>query len=169
VAFGPALQGDIGTFDTPNLGLSFVAAWIPTPVRLELSGAYWLTQTINVPAPPPNPPRGGRLDLLSAALQGCYAFVTKPIEISPCAGIELGIYRGTAFGVSEIGSNSTFWGAFLWGGLLAWHVAGPFALRATLEAVSPLTRPTFQIGGVGSVHKPASLSGRAGIGLELRF
>ena len=168
-AIGASALGDAGTMARPDLGFAASLAWTPARFRVELSGSYWLSQTITLAAPPPNPPRGGRLDLATVGLLGCYALVTSPVELSPCAGAEIGPYRGSAFGVSETGSGSIVWSAFRVGGLAGLPIWGPLALRATLEGLAPLTRPTFQIGGVGQVHRPAPISGRAGIGAELRF
>lgn len=158
----------MGTFDRPNFGVSAHLAWTPLPVRIELDGTYWLTQTVTLPPRPPNPPRGAKLDFMSLGLLGCYALVRSPVELSPCAGAELGSFSAAAFGVAENGKGSALFSSMRLGGLVAFPL-GPFALRATLEGIAPLSRPSFQIGFLGEVHKPAPIGARAGVGAELRF
>jgi hypothetical protein len=138
-------------------------------LRIEVAGAYWLPQTVTLSAPPPNAPRGGTLHLSTVGLAGCYALLATRVEIGPCAGLEMGLYEGSAFGVSEPGTGATTWTALRLGTLASWRIVGPLALRMLLEGVLPVDRPTFQITGVGNVHRPAPLSGRAAAGIEMRF
>jgi hypothetical protein len=167
------VHGDTGTFDSPNVGLGGAFALTPGRWRLEVGAEYWLTQTITMPPAPPNLSRGGKLDLFTVGIAGCYALVRDErtrIDLMPCTGAEVGLFEGSAFGVSEPGSGATTWSAFKVGALGAWRVVGPLGLRLDLDAIVPFSRPTFVIGGVnGIVHRPAPLSGRAGVGVELRF
>jgi hypothetical protein len=168
---GVLARGDTGTFGSGNVGLNGTFALTLDLLRIELSGTYWLPQTIDLSAAPPNPPRGGKLKLTTVGLVGCYAFLhTERIDVSPCAGMELGLFEGSAYGVSEPGSGAATWTALRVGALGTWRVLGPFALRLEVEGLVPASRPTFLIGGVtGIVHRPAPLSGRAGAGLEIHF
>jgi hypothetical protein len=167
------LRGDTGTFDSPNAGIHAVFAFTPGGARVELAATYWLTQKVTLPPAPPNPQRGGRLDLASVGVLGCYAVLRAEglhIDVAPCAGAEVGLFEGTSFGVSELGNGAATWSALRAGALGTWRFLGPLALRLDLEAALPLSRPTFIIGGVAdNVHRPAALSGRAGAGLELHF
>jgi hypothetical protein len=147
---------------------------IPGRLRVQLSGTYWLPQKIALPPAPPNPARGGKLNLATVGLVGCYAFLHTPtLDVSPCAGMEVGLYEGSSYGVSEPGNGAATWTAFRAGGLGTWRFFGPLALRLDFEALVPGSRPTFQIGaltgGSAVVHRPAPLSGRAGAGFEIHF
>jgi hypothetical protein len=178
VALGAALLGDVGTFEHANAGVSAFVAWTPWRFRVEASATYWFTQRVDLPLNPPNPPRGGRLHLAEVGLRACYALwprtasrtASRTIELSPCAGAMLDDFRGEAYGVSEPGAGTAAFWALRGGALVSWRVVGPLALRLELEALLPVTaRPTFEISGVGPLHRPASLSGRAGAGVEVRF
>ena len=44
-----------------------------------------------------------------------------------------------------------------------------FALRTRLEALLPLSRPTFIVENGGTVHQPPTLGVRGSLGVELHF
>jgi hypothetical protein len=56
------------------------------------------------------------------------------------------------------------------GGIVpTFRLASWLALRAEVTAVVPLARPAFEIEGVETIHRPASMALRVGLGLDVRF
>jgi len=112
---------------------------------------------------------GGDFELLGGALNTCYAFPWRDVEVGPCAGLEAGSLRGSGTGVGLASSGSGLWLAATAGGLGMWRFLPAWALRLELGAAVPLRRDRFVLDNVGFVHQAAPVSGRAALGAELRF
>lgn len=114
---------------------------------------------------------GGRVDLLGAALDACGWWAVGVWEPRGCVGGELGSIRASAFGVTDPGEADTMWLAARLGGGLAWapRAVPAFRLWVALSGIVPWTRPRFVVEGRGPVFRPAVVSGRGSIGVELRF
>jgi len=74
--------------------------------------------------------------------------------------------RGRGFGVSVPAEGTKTWvaGAASAEGMLV--VGGPFRLLLAISAIVPATRERFALEGVGDVHQPSRLAGRAAAGIE---
>jgi hypothetical protein len=114
---------------------------------------------------------GSDVGLLAGELGICGALLQKPIEIAPCAAVEIGELYATGFGVVNPRRGGAVWVALKGGGALVWRpLKAPFAglgLTARIEAVIPLVRPRFVIEKVGPVHSPAYVAGRGALGVEI--
>lgn len=114
---------------------------------------------------------GGRFDLLAGSLDGCALLLRGLLSPRVCGGLEAGSLQGSAYGVSSPGSGSAPWLAARAGAALAWAPSpGPgLRLWLALFGIVPVERPVFVVEGRGPVYRPAAVSGRASLGVELRF
>ena len=96
------------------------------------------------------------------------------LEIGPLGGAEI-----EALAADGAGGTATFHQSAVWvdacaGGIAAWPLSRLLALRLGVEAVIPLSRPSFVVlepapqAAIG-LHRPAALGGRMALGAELRF
>jgi hypothetical protein len=86
-----------------------------------------------------------------------------------CLGAALIGTHASGSGVSDPGSTTAISaGPFLEGALRV-RISARNALRAGIEALAPLSRPSFALAGVGTVFRPSALSLRASLGWELNF
>ena len=173
IALSFGLAADDGALSGVKPGLWGAIAWIPKRARVELGVEYFPATRVQVAS---NPARGADLDLAIGALHGCYVAAREgKVELGPCAGAEVGWMRGAGFGVASASAGGTMWAGLLVGGLLNVRVSELFSLRLSLDAVAPLSRPSFVLDspGVGGVplkvHKSAGIVGRGLFGAELRF
>ncbi len=164
---------DDGVLSGVSPGVGGALAWLPGRARLEVGGAFFPHDRLEVAS---NPARGARMDLATGYLRGCYAFVAIPVEIGPCAGAELGWLRAAGFGVASAVESGAMWEAITLGGIGSLPVGRVFSLRFSADAIAPLVRPNFVLaapagkGGLElNVHKTAALAGRISFGAELRF
>ena len=146
------------------MGPALAFAWTPGALRLQLTGLFFPANTARLPFS-----RGGTFALYAAHATGCYEVLSADFEIGPCLGVELGALKGTGFGINKQTPALALWAAPSVGGAFGWRIGGYFALRLELAALFPLQRPEFVLDGVGGVHRPAAVLGRAGLGAEVRF
>jgi hypothetical protein len=147
------------------------AAVVLGPVRIEIGAGVWPARTA-IPAPQ-LPSAGGTVSLVAGSLGACLDVLgitaSRPFELGPCGGFELGRLHAAGFGVSSPSEASTVWAAPKLGGHFAWSPIRRLAFVARLDAAFPLRRPTFVLENVGPVHRPSAVVGRAAGGVELRF
>jgi hypothetical protein len=167
---GLGVLGDLGTMQGVSGAIEPWAGVVVGPARLEVGASFWPGNTAESAA---RPRSGGTLDLVAGSLTACallppLARAAGPhFEVDvPCAGLELGRMHAEGYGVSDPGDGSALWAALRGGAAAAWIVAPWVRLRLRLEAVVPLRRPRFVLGGVGDVHEPG-VAARAALGLEL--
>jgi hypothetical protein len=115
------------------------------------------------------PTAGGRFHLIAGDGSACYAILRAPVELSPCAGLELGSMAATGFGVRSNGSGSALWVAPLAEAAAALPIGRSFAVRLDLGVLVPVERPAFVLSAAGTVYTAAAVVGRATLGVELRF
>jgi hypothetical protein len=113
--------------------------------------------------------RGGKFDLATVGARGCYALVTRGIELSPCLGGEFGTVRGWAFGVDEPSQGKGLWLAATAGGLARWRVAPWFGAVAEGGVALPVFRPEYVIDNVGVVYRSNFIAYRGLVGVEAYF
>jgi hypothetical protein len=163
------MAADTASLPQPAVGPSLTLAARPlTSLTIELSGAYWPTQTAWV-----NATVGGQFDLFNGSLRACYELPSPArVQLGACAGAFLDRLHGEAVGVRNTPQTSTYPGA-LAGGSVRFAAADWLAVRALIEAAVPLLRQPFVIYGVNgsdpSVHHPAAVSARSILALEASF
>lgn len=169
------LAGEAGTFRdlSPMLRAGFSVA--PEPLRVEATLVLAWAGKI---AAPGTPEKGGELWLGAGALSACYEARLdrdgpRPKDgpgaafLAACAGVEAGAITATSYGVTAPATGRSPWVAPTAGGLFRWVFARRVALRADLLLGVPLLQPRFRIEGIGVVHEPAEVVGRAGLGVEV--
>ncbi len=134
--------------------------------RAEVSATYWLPRTATLAG---RPTAGGDFHLVAGDGSACYAVLRAPVELAPCAGLEVGKMTGTGFGVRSNGSGSALWIAPLAGAAAGLPIGQRFAARLDLAVLVPALRPPFVLASAGTVYTAGAVAGRATIGLELRF
>jgi hypothetical protein len=176
VAIGGA--ADSATLPSPAFAGEIALAGFVGPLRLEVSGADWATQSPSANLPG-EPTVGTTIHLFDAAARGCYGFrLGAGLELSPCLGAAIFFAAGEGSGGTpgrffpRAFSNND-WTAVQGDVLGTWRLFGPLALRASLGVGIPLAPPRFEIhvdnpDGDVLLHKP-TVSGRAGLGVEARF
>lgn len=164
------LTGDGGSLPAPGLGtaLSIEAAW--PGLELRALATLWFEQHAPLAG---QPELGGDLALATGALLACTSAVrvgANSLALALCAGGELGRLAGSGTGVLNPRSGQSLWAAARTEADLVWRVpATRLALGAQLGLALPFVRDDFVLDGIGAVHRPASLAGRAGIGIGVAF
>lgn len=110
----------------------------------------------------------GDFSLIFGGTRLCYEPVPEPIGFRGCASAQIGTLRGEGNNVRNPREESVLWAAV---GPDVWLMVRPvsYGLRVYLRAgaeVAVLRQP-FEIAMVGTVHEPAALGGRFGVGIEL--
>jgi len=133
-------------------------------------GTLWLEQHTRVAG---DSALGGDVQLATGALLACMSPVAaarRELSAFLCGGGELGRLSGTGTGVVEPRTGQRLWAAARLSGDLFWSIPSTsLRLGAQLALVVPLIRDDFVLDGIGSVHRPSSLVGRAGLGLDVAF
>jgi hypothetical protein len=171
---------DSATLPSPAVGGELVLAGLLGPLRVEVSGADWLTQhaTQNVLGES----EGASIHLWEAAARGCYRWrLGAGLELSPCLGGAMFFATGDGIGGTPARFQGRHFSTIDWGAaqgdvLAVWRLFGPLALRASLGVVIPPAAPRFLVdlldpqGQVTEVtlHTPR-VSGRASLAVEARF
>jgi hypothetical protein len=173
LALGASLVSSVGDLPALAVGGEAIAAWLHDRLRVELRGATALAQRADVSG---HSGVGGTLQIVSGGLRGCYLLLVagkgEPFGLAACAEGELDWMWVTGYGANPLSANAG-WIA-LGGGLLArWNLGRGVALRASLDALAPLARPSFVVdeasGETALVHRPGIAFGRAGLGVEMHF
>lgn len=173
--------GDRGSLPDTGAGLEVALGVIVGPVRVEVLGSDWVSQDAKNAVG-----EGAHLHLLEGAMRGCLRVtLSSRLEIDPCLGASLADVSSVGFAQPNTptftpSSRDGVWGSLRGDVLVAWKLVGPLALRASIGAGVPLARPPFVVvDSTGpaasptqtdvSLHKPALVTGRASLGLEVRF
>jgi hypothetical protein len=134
---------------------------------VQARGGVWFPRDAASAA---KPSAGGSFDAADLSLAAC-ATARRDRRLAPaiCLGAALIGAHASGSGVSDPGSATAISaGPFLEGAVRV-RISARNALRAGIEALAPLSRPSFALAGVGAVFRPAALSLRAGLGWELNF
>jgi hypothetical protein len=179
-AIAASAIADFGTIPTPMLGPSLGLAWTPSPLRLELAAVYFPSTWVGVPTGYPG--AQVQFSLLAVAVRGCYGLRLAAFDLGPCVGVEGGLLWGNPkFEPGEIANGGSSPLFALDAGLLgAWRFLPHLALVARGDALFQTNRPSFDVNLGPSVNlgysnapsvvvQPGIVTGRASLGLELRF
>jgi hypothetical protein len=74
--------------------------------------------------------------------------------------------RGTGINITHSASGHALWIGLLSGITLGYRFWKSLGIRIEGQLGINPTRPLFEIDGVGTMHQPSVLFGRAGLGLE---
>jgi hypothetical protein len=134
---------------------------------VQARGDFWFPRDAASAA---KPSAGGSFGAADLSLAGC-ATARNNRRLAPavCLGAALIGTHASGSGVSDPGSVTALSaGPFLEGAMRV-RISARNALRAGVEAVAPLSRPSFALAGVGTLFRPDALSLRASLGWELNF
>jgi hypothetical protein len=115
------------------------------------------------------PEVGAEIQLGAAALRGCPVLKARRWEFPLCAGVELGAMVARGLGVEKAAVQRSLWAAATVGGAAAWQPVRAIALWAQVDAVVPLVRPGFAVGGLGSLFRAPAAGVQGFFGLEAHF
>ncbi len=162
-------MGDSGTLPASTLGagLGIRLSW--NSLELRAIGTFLPPREGTLVAANPSSP-GVRIGLLAGGALGCapVALRTPSIGLAVCAGAELGQLSGTGTHVIVPYRRRALWASARLE--LAARLAlaeTPLALELLVTALAPLTRDEFILKDLGTVHRPASVVARLGLGLSV--
>jgi hypothetical protein len=170
---GISVAGDAGTLPTASSGGELRLGASMRPVRIAAHGGYWPSSTKTVGALADGTQVGGTFSLAVLGLEACFDLPTTPranaAMLAICAGPELDLMRAKSFGVNVPGEGAKTWVSATGGVEAAVPLSGPWRLSVRLAGVLPQRREHFALQGVGEVHQPAALGGRAALGIQVVF
>ncbi len=156
----------------PDVGVGWSGSHGALRVGVSVHGAFFPSRFGGVDD------TGGRFDLLEGLLRGCAGYASGNLEVGPCLGLGVDHMSGSGRGSSVSLTGSGSWASAQGGALASWSLSRWLAVEALVGAAVPLARPTFVLDSPASatapassaaVHRPAPVSARFGIGLQLRF
>ena len=160
-------QADVGTLPGASFAAGGAAAVSFGALRVELGLGASPARAAVIPQ---RPSAGGDVSLIAGSAGACFGVLAPgPIELAPCAALEIGRLHAAGFGVSAPDQGSALWTAARAGGRLGWWPWPSFGIVIRAEAAVPFARPRFVLDNLGAVHRPGPVSGRLGGGLEARF
>jgi hypothetical protein len=112
---------------------------------------------------------GGDVALYTGALRLCRWLVEGTIDLAPCAGFEAGALVASGVGVAAPASGIGPWLAPELDLTGVVHLGPRFALSLELDGLVVLARDRFMITSAGQVFQPPPVTGRAVVGLRVRF
>ncbi len=102
--------------------------------------------------------------------RGCWAVLrTNRFDLAPCAGADVNLVSAPGRGADTNCSATAAWTTLTGGALGRISLLSWLAFRMRVDALVPLTRPTFVVVNEGSVHRHSSVGVAASIGLETLF
>jgi hypothetical protein len=116
-------------------------------------------------------PGNAVIGLLAGGLSACLPGLLRPgsLELGACAGGELGWLEGSGAGLDVDRSGGALWGALRADVTARWALGWGVGLDVALAALVPVERHEFAIAGVGQVHQPSMVVGRASVGLSIEL
>lgn len=158
---------DLGTLPSASLGGELRGGVLFPGWSVEARAAAWLPRREESPKVPG---AGGEFTLLDAGLLGCLRQAPwEAVSIQVCAGSALLALRGEGYGVETSTEDTAVFAGATGEGALFVGLAARTSLRLGLGALVPFRRPAFAIHGVGEIHRPSAVSGRAALGFEVTF
>jgi hypothetical protein len=167
VSVGPALALGIVPRATPGLVLTAGAAW--PHLRLSLGYTRWFPGTTQSSS---RPEFGAETSLHVATLRVGPVRRFGPVELHGGLALEFGSITATGVGSDVTHRRTTWWGATILGGALAFTpraLQGHGALLLQVDGVVPLHRPVLLIDNDVEVHRFGAIGLRAALALEMRF
>jgi hypothetical protein len=166
-ALGLALAGNVGALPSVAFAPELSIGWQPPRLSLDAALAYFPGARGAF-----DDARGGDFRLATAALRGCVRWGGANLEIGPCLAVTGGAMFGEGAGVRSPGSAVAPWLSLSPGAVGAVRLGGGAVsvwILSSVAAEVPLVRDRFRLDGLGVVHQPAAIAGRATLGGEIRF
>lgn len=155
--------GDVGALPNPGAGAELSGSLGYESVRATLLGALFASQSTSASGGV-----GGEFQLAFGAALLCFERLPPTLGIVGCAGFELGRLDGKGTGATVPHDRSAWWEGVRAEGGVNVPLNDAFSVAIRVGAVVPLSRPEFVVDDT-SVHRPAALTGRASVGMEIRF
>ncbi len=138
---------------------------------VQVGSHYWLT-SLRVSAIPPTEAAQHaalrvQLSAFSAALGGCVQTAFGTLRAAACGRIEAGVLRAHSEGARVDGAANAAWVALVPSLLFRMPIASPFAFRAEVGALLPLSAAQFQITGDGTLYSTARVAPELGLGFDI--
>jgi hypothetical protein len=166
LAVGVGVAADPSTLPRGAVGGSLSVAWTPGQWRIELDARRFAAQSRTLPGSS----AGADFSMTSAGARGCWNALRRgAVDVSPCAGADVHFVSASGYGAGANYDAKAQWTSAAGGALAGVAVASWLALRARLDALVPLSRPTFVVEGEGSLHRPPTLGAAASLGAEVTF
>jgi hypothetical protein len=109
---------------------------------------------------------GGTLWWFAGHALGCVS-PRSALSWDACLGVEVGRLSGTGFGVDVPRTGRALWFGPLTSAGARFPLGSSFSFEGRLGLALPLPRPpAFGLDGFGEVHRPATVSGRAELGIR---
>jgi hypothetical protein len=158
----------VGATGTSGLIAAFA---LGTEVGVQLRAMRWLASWRVDALPQREAAKRGavsaQLSDFSAALGGCAQAPVTTVLLATCARFEAGVLRARSEGARVDGSASPTWFAVAPSLLARIPIASPFALRAELGALIPLSVSRFVVAGEGALYQTTHVAPELGLGLEI--
>ena len=167
VAASAAVDG--GTLRAAAPGLDVRVALAPggfPALRFELGAAVFLDESIRNPSE-----RSAVFSLRSFDAAGCLVGRLGRFEGGGCTGVEVEWVSAAGIGESTTERGDAAWAVIPVQARAAYAFSNAWALASEAGAGVNLARPEFVSVGVGQglIDRPARFTGRANLGIELRF
>jgi hypothetical protein len=168
-ALGAALIADTGSLPSAGFGAELGARLAGSLFELQARGLFLPARQAKIePSDPASP--GAELSLLAGALLGCVPLSHGVVQVAACAGAEVGQLAGRGTHVATPHERHALWSAARLDLTARKPLPGvPLALELGFTAAAPLLRDDFILKDIGTVHRPANVVGRAGLGLAWFF
>lgn len=158
-------QTRLGTLPGVDVGLGLGAGIVGRRWMLVVRGTYGLRrdQVANLST---EPDAGGRFNILTGALSGCFDLIQGRFAFGPCALAEAGWVSAKGYGADAGYSKSAPWVALGAGGFLSLMLGRHLEAALNLDVLVPLWRPSYVFAGTsGSVFQapPVGVGGLASI------
>jgi hypothetical protein len=150
----------------PLLRVALALAW--DQARFEIEAHYAFVRRARFED---NSARGADLSQAFAVARGCGVLHHRAakLEFPICAGFEGGAEFGQGVGFAEVEQAAIPWLAVDLVAGLVWAPLRNLALGLSIEPWVALTRPRFEVTGVGEIWRPLPVGVRALVGVETRF
>jgi hypothetical protein len=134
--------------------------------RVELDGTAWLPRPASYPE---LPSVGANLSLVTGIARGCLAPAMGAIDFPICGGVELGVLRGSGFGVAQVETSSQLWAAAVVGPAVHWPLGSAVSFALGADAVIGMVRPAFHMRNLEQLYRPDTVAARISAGLEVQL
>lgn len=166
--FVRALGGiGLGVLPSYGGGLDLSAGVLWQRLRIEAGARYWFPRTARLA--PPNDDAGANVSMFTANVRACPVLALKSIELPLCGGLAIGQVVASPFGLNAQRQGRRVWAAVSFMPMLQWSPVRWLALSVAAEGFLALTRPAFEVGSQGVVHRVGVAGLRAMSGVEFRF
>lgn len=158
----------------PEVGAGWGGEHGALRLGLGLRGAFFPSLFGGVADPTAAAGEGGRFGLTEGAARGCAAYAWRALEVGPCVGVGVDHMLASGRGSQVTLSGSGTWASGQGAAVAALSLTRALAVSGSAGLVVPFARPTFVVDSASPTaefpaHRPAPVSARLGLGLELRF